>query len=176
MLIENKVLLDKLLIKPILLTDSRGWFYRQLDSRNLSAILQEELNLVNINRSFNINKCTLRGMHMQSPPMAEVKVVSCIQGSIQDVIIDLNPSSSTFLNYVSCILSPENRHQLIVPKGFAHGYLTLEDCTEVQYITTNFYSLEHEQVYNALSSGMNDVWVSDPIYRSEKDSNARDII
>jgi dTDP-4-dehydrorhamnose 3,5-epimerase len=176
MLIKNTLLLEKLLVKPKLLSDNRGWFYRQLDSRDLSAILQEELNVVNINRSFNIKRGTLRGMHLQCQPMAEVKVVSCIKGSIQDVIVDLNPSSSTYLNYVSCILNPDDRYQLIVPKGFAHGYLTLEDSTEVQYITTNYYSLEHELVYNGLSSGLNDVWVSIPKYRSEKDTNAIDII
>ena len=89
--------------------------------------------LVQCNISFNLRAGTLRGMHYQAKPFEEAKLIRCTRGAIYDVIVDLRPDSPTFGKYESCVLTPENRRMLFVPKSFAHGFLTLEDETEVFY-------------------------------------------
>ena len=176
MLKENKELEKMLYIRPNLKEDERGWFNRQIDVRDLFSITKIDNYIVNVNRSFNKAKFTLRGMHMQKYPKQEVKIVSCLAGEIQDIIIDVDPNSPTYLNYVSCILSAVNRCQLIVPFGFAHGYLTLEPNTEVQYFTSEYYSPKHEVVYNSLSKELINLWQQGDYIRSEKDVLANNLI
>jgi dTDP-4-dehydrorhamnose 3,5-epimerase len=95
--------------------------------------------LVQCDISYNRTKGTLRGMHYQSPPYAEAKLVRCTRGAINDVIVDLRSSSQTFLKWLSIELTAENRRALYVPKGFAHGFLTIEDDSEIFYQMSEFY-------------------------------------
>jgi dTDP-4-dehydrorhamnose 3,5-epimerase len=112
--------------------DERGFFARAWCEEELAAHgLDTRVSQCNI--SFNERRGTLRGLHYQVPPHAEVKVVRCTRGSIYDVIVDLRPGSATYMRWIGIELTAENRLQLYVPEGFAHGYLTLEDATETFY-------------------------------------------
>jgi dTDP-4-dehydrorhamnose 3,5-epimerase len=123
-------------------TDQRGFFARTFCQQEFEA---HGLNsqVVQCNVSINNRKGTLRGMHYQAAPFAEAKLVRCSSGSIYDVIIDLRPSSATFKRYFAVELSAENRRMLYIPEGFAHGFQTLQDDTEVFYQMAQRYSAEH---------------------------------
>ena len=122
--------------------DQRGFFTRSF-CRHEFEDLGLNPNLVQMNTGFSYKKGTLRGMHFQTPPHAEAKLVRCLRGAIFDVIIDLRPSSATHQQWLGVQLSQDNRRMLYVPEGFAHGYITLEDNTEMIYQTTEFYSKDH---------------------------------
>jgi len=123
------------------LEDERGFFARSWCFREATE-LGIDPKVVQCNISFNKVKGTLRGMHLQFPPFAESKLVRATRGSIYDVIIDLRPDSETFKQWVGMELTAENRRALFVPKGFAHGFQTLEDNTEIFYQMSEFYTPE----------------------------------
>ena len=123
-------------------SDSRGFFARtfcrqEFEQRGLDPRVAQA------NLSFNDRRGTLRGMHYQRAPHAEAKLVRCTRGAIHDVIIDLRRASPTFRGHFAVCLTGENRTMLYVPDGFAHGFLTLEDSTEVSYLMSVPYSPEH---------------------------------
>ena len=132
------------LITPELLEDERGFFARSF-CRHEFADHGLNADFVQGNLSFNKLKGTLRGMHYQAHPHAEVKLVRCTAGAIYDVIIDLRAESPTFMNWFAAELTAENYQQLYVPKGFSHGYQTMEDHTEVSYQVSSFYSPASER-------------------------------
>lgn len=115
---------------------ARGWSRREFEERGLDA------RLVETNISFNRRRGTLRGMHFQSAPRAQAKLVRCTMGAIYDVVVDLRPESPTFRRWVGVELSAENRLMLFVPEGFAHGFQTLADETEVFYQMSEYYAPE----------------------------------
>jgi dTDP-4-dehydrorhamnose 3,5-epimerase len=121
------------------LEDRRGFFARTWCQREFAA---HGLNprLVQCDLSYNIHRGTLRGMHYQSAPFAEAKLVACIGGAIHDVIIDLRPESPTFKQHLAVRLTAEEHNMLYVPEGFAHGFLTLADETRVFYQMSEFYA------------------------------------
>lgn len=134
-------LMGAYIIEPEKLEDDRGFFARvwcqkEFAERNLDP------NIVQSSISFNKKRGTVRGMHLQLPPFAETKLVRCTQGAIYDVIVDLRPHSATYLNWTAEELTAENRKSLYVPKGFAQGFQTLEDNTEIFYQISEFYSAE----------------------------------
>ncbi|MCB0071431.1 MAG: dTDP-4-dehydrorhamnose 3,5-epimerase [Caldilineaceae bacterium] len=120
------------------LSDERGFFARSFCAREFE---DHGLNpsMAQCNISYNRHAGTLRGMHFQAAPFEEAKLVRCTRGAIHDVIIDLRPDSPTFMRHVGVLLTPEERNMLYVPEGFAHGFLTLEDHTEVFYQMSEFY-------------------------------------
>ena len=120
------------------LSDARGFFARSFCAREFE---DHGLNpsLAQCNISYNRHAGTLRGMHFQASPFEEAKLVRCTRGAIHDVIIDLRPDSPTFMQHVGVQLTPDARNMLYVPEGFAHGFLTLEDHTEVFYQMSEFY-------------------------------------
>jgi dTDP-4-dehydrorhamnose 3,5-epimerase len=126
------------------LEDERGFFARSWCQREFA---ERGLNpsLVQCNISFNRKKGILRGMHYQVTPYEEAKLVRCTMGALYDVIIDLRPGSSTFRQWVAAELSASNRRMLFVPEGFAHGFQTLEDNTEVFYQMSAVYSAGHAE-------------------------------
>jgi len=138
--IETK-LAGAYIIKPELYQDERGFFARTWCQREFT---QHGLNrhLVQCNISFNEKKGTLRGMHFQLPPYAEAKLVRCTMGAIYDVIIDLRLDSPTFKEWVAVELTSQNRAMLYIPAGFAHGFQTLADQSEVFYQMSEFYHPE----------------------------------
>jgi dTDP-4-dehydrorhamnose 3,5-epimerase len=131
-------------ILPEMRQDERGYFARTF-CLNEFAAQGLETNFLQANTSFSAHKNTLRGMHYQKNQFAEAKLVRCIRGKIFDVIIDLRKNSETFLNYHGVELSQKNNKQLYVPRGFAHGYLTMEDDCEITYMVSNFYNPNFEE-------------------------------
>lgn len=148
--------------------DERGFFARFFCEHEYA---QHRLNhqIVQINNSFSRDRGTLRGMHYQLAPKAEDKIIRCLRGSFFDVIIDLRADSATFLKHFAIELSAENRTMLYVPKGFAHGFMTLEDNTEALYLVTEFYSPQYERGirYNDPKFGIR--WPFEPVVISDKD-------
>ena len=118
---------------------ARAWCVNELGEHGLVT------RIVQANVSFNNRKGTLRGMHMQVAPHAEVKVIRATRGSILDVIVDLRPGSPTFKRWTGVELSAANGRALYVPEGFAHGYQTLEDDTETFYLVSEFYAPDAER-------------------------------
>jgi len=118
--------------------DERGFFARTF-CVNEFAEEGIDFNPVQRNLSYNKFKHTLRGMHYQESPYEEAKLVSCVRGSMYDVIIDIREDSTTLDKWIGVELTASNRKMLFVPKGFAHGFLTLEDDTEVSYLMSDFY-------------------------------------
>jgi dTDP-4-dehydrorhamnose 3,5-epimerase len=118
--------------------DDRGFFSRIFCARELAA-RGLETNFVQHSLSFSAARGTLRGMHFQAPPHGEVKVVECVKGAIWDVIVDIRPQSPSFGHWRNVELTAENRRQLYIPVGFAHGFETLSDDTEVRYLISAIY-------------------------------------
>jgi dTDP-4-dehydrorhamnose 3,5-epimerase len=129
------------LINPEPIEDERGFFARSfcVDEFKKHSI---EFSCKQCNISYNSKKGTLRGMHYQCAPFEEAKIVSCIRGSIYDVIVDIRPDSPTFKKWAAQELSAQNHSMLFVPKGFAHGFQTLTDDAEVFYMMSEFYHPE----------------------------------
>ncbi len=156
------------LIRPNRFGDNRGWFMESYSKKDFEeAGLHYEF--VQDNRSFTERKGTVRGLHFQRPPMAQAKLLTCLRGSILDVAVDLRPDSPTYKDWVGVILTAEDPTQLLIPRGFAHGFVTLTDNVEFQYKVDNFYSPEHDGGIRWNDPDIGVEWgVSDPIL-SEKD-------
>ena len=150
--------------------DERGFFAR---SWCLTEFEEHGLNpdLVQCNVSFNKKKGTLRGMHYQSAPHAEAKLVRCTMGALYDVIIDLRPDSPTFKQWFGVEMTAENRRALYVPEGFAHGFQTLEDDTEVFYQTSEFYHPENARGVRYDDPAFGIEWPSSHITISPQDKS-----
>ena len=168
--IEN-YLRGSFLIEPELRIDDRGFFARYFCTEEFS---KQGLNSswAQINNSLSNEIGTLRGLHFQRPPNAEVKVVRCIQGSIWDVIVDLRENSFTFGKWFGAELNSVNRKMMYVPKGFAHGFITLESNSEIIYLVSDPYRVESEGslLWSDLDVGID--WPIEPRYISEKDKQA----
>lgn len=150
---------------------SRGWCKQEFEEHGLKT------DLCQCNISGNKKARTLRGMHYQRPPYAETKFIRCIQGSVYDVIIDLRKGSDTYLKWIGVELSSKNRKALYVPEGFAHGYMTLEDDSEVLYMTTQFYNHDYEDAVRWNDPVIGIVWPCNDLESmiiSEKDRNHRE--
>jgi len=126
-------------IEPI--PDERGFFARAWCPNEFEAH-GLETNLMQCNISYSVRKGTLRGMHYQAEPFAETKLVRCTRGAIYDVVLDLRPQSPTFKNWIAVVVTAENRNMVYVPRGCAHGFLTLETGTEVFYQMSQVYSAD----------------------------------
>jgi len=126
------------LIEPEPIRDSRGYFARTFCMRDFEERGLES-RFVQHSRSFSATKGTLRGLHFQTPPHEEVKLVSCVSGTVYDVIVDLRPNSPTYRKWQGFELSADNKRQLYVPAGFAHGFQTLTDNAELNYLISAFY-------------------------------------
>lgn len=124
-------------------TDNRGFFTRTFCEKEFAShnLVQH---FVQANHSGTHGKGVIRGMHFQHSPFCEVKVVKCVQGSIYDVIVDVREGSPTFLQWFGAELSAENRRMMYVPAGFAHGFQSLTDYSEITYMVSSFYNKESE--------------------------------
>lgn len=144
MKIERLAIPDVVLITPKNFRDERGFFSETWNERTLSAA-GFDLRFVQDNHALSRTKGTVRGLHFQTPPKAQDKLIRCTRGSILDVAVDIRHSSKTYGQHVAIVLSAENWSQLLVPKGFAHGYATLEPDTEVIYKVSDYYSPAHDK-------------------------------
>lgn len=157
------------IIKPQVFGDNRGFF---LESYSKKKFAKEGIDaeFVQDNHSKSEKKGTLRGLHFQAPPYAQAKLIRVVSGKILDVIVDLRRDSETFGKWESFELSAENFQMLFVPRGFAHGFITLEDDTEVLYKADNFYEPESEGGIAWNDSDLKINWpIENPIL-SERDS------
>ena len=150
--------------------DDRGFFARVF-CRNEFAEIGLANEFLQVNNSLSADKATLRGMHYQLAPNAETKVVRCIRGGLCDVIVDLRPHSETFLQHFAVELTAENRRMLYVPKGFAHGFITLEEDTEAFYFVDEFYAPEQERGIRWNDPNIAIEWPIEPLVVSDKDQN-----
>tara|TARA_Y100000991_G_C21975203_1_gene351831 strand:- start:4976 stop:5563 length:588 start_codon:yes stop_codon:yes gene_type:complete len=136
-----------ILIKPKVLKDERGFFYESWNEKDWEEILksynQPYKPFVQDNHSKSV-KGVLRGLHFQKDPYPQDKLVRCISGEIFDVAVDIRQNSRTFGDWIGVNLSANNKNQLWIPKGFAHGFLTLSENAEVNYKTTNFWNRDCE--------------------------------
>ncbi|MBN8474449.1 dTDP-4-dehydrorhamnose 3,5-epimerase [Sulfuritalea sp.] len=155
--------------------DERGFFGRAFCENELAAQGLSS-RFVQVNNSLSATKGTLRGMHYQLAPKAETKIVRCIRGAIWDVILDLRKDSSTFGQSFGAELSADNRRMMYVPKGFAHGCLTLEDDTELFYLVDEFYSPAEERGVRWNDPQFDMKWPIPPVVVSDKDSGWKDFV
>lgn len=118
--------------------DERGFFARNFCRKEMAA-LGLDAGIVQCNTSFTCRKGTIRGMHFQRPPMEEVKYVQCVQGSLFDVMVDLRSSSPSYGKWFGAELTCQSNRTICIPKGFAHGFQTLEDDTRILYYVTQYY-------------------------------------
>ena len=150
------------------LEDERGFFTRIWDKKKIQDKGLDS-DLVQMSFSFTKKKGTLRGMHFQKKPFEETKLVRCTRGKIFDVIIDLRPESNTYKKWIGVELKSDNLKMLYIPEGFAHGFQTLEDDTEVFYQMSNWFSPEHAQGIRWNDEEFNIEWpIKNPII-SKKD-------
>lgn len=160
-----------IVIEPNVFGDNRGWFS---ESYNDAVFKDNGINTMFIqdNHSYSAQKGVLRGLHFQNNPKAQTKLVRCTKGSIWDVVVDLRRNSPTYLKWFGIELTAENHKMLLVPQGFAHGFVTLENDCEVQYKVDNLYDkkLDRSIKYNDPSIGIK--WPIDEVILSEKDKNA----
>ena len=161
------------LIDPEKIEDSRGFFARtwcQRDFERHGISFQP----VQCNMSHNKSKGILRGMHYQSAPHQEAKLVWCIKGAIHDVIIDLRPLSPTFMQYLSVVLSEENRRILFIPEGFANGFQTLQNESDVFYQMSEFYTPEFAKGVRWNDPAFGIQWPTDERLISDRDQGFPD--
>ena len=136
---------DVLLIEPVVHNDKRGHFVETYKQKLLDEALGCQVNFIQDNESKSTSKGVLRGLHFQSPPFTQNKLVRVINGRVLDVVVDIRRGSLTFGRYVSVELSEKNKKQLFVPRGFAHGFVTLSDEVIFAYKVDAYYSAEHEE-------------------------------
>lgn len=168
---QSEIIPELKIITPDIFADNRGFFYEMYSEKKFHD-LGIDIKFVQDNSSFSKQKGTLRGLHFQTNPMAQTKLVSCIRGEILDVAVDLRVGSPTYLKYDSIVLSEENKQMFLIPKGFAHGFLTLTDNVQVMYKVDEFYSYEHDRSIKFDDVQINVNWGCDDVVLSQKDLNA----
>ncbi len=135
---------EVILFEPKVFGDERGFFYESFNQQTFNQLTGLNVQFVQDNHSKS-QKGVLRGLHYQLPPKAQGKLVRVVQGEVFDVAVDIRKNSPTFGQWVSAILSAENKQQLWIPEGFAHGFLTLSETAEFLYKTTDYYAPEMER-------------------------------
>lgn len=159
---------DLLVVELESLNDERGFFARSFCVREFQKI-GIDLSIVQCNVSFNEKAGTLRGLHFQAPPHQEAKLIRCTRGAIHDVVVDVRRGSPTYLRWYAVALTPSNGRMLYVPQGFAHGFQSLEDQSEVFYMMSEFYHPESARGLRWNDPALAIVWpLEDPIM-SEND-------
>lgn len=124
--------------------DERGWFMRSFSADIFEKEIGQQINWVQTNHSYTAKKGSVRGMHFQHEPFAEIKLVRCIAGAVFDVVVDLRKESLTYLKWFGIELTAANKKQLLIPKGCAHGFQTMEENTELIYAHSEYYKPEQE--------------------------------
>ena len=159
------------IIEPDVFGDNRGWFMETWSDKKLKD-LGIDVTFVQDNQSYSAKKGILRGLHFQMDPMAQAKLVRVVRGAVMDVAVDLRKGTPTYLQYVTVELSAENKRQFFIPRGFAHGFVTLTDDVEFVYKVDNYYSKECDRSVRFDDPEIGVEWgIEDPIL-SEKDLSA----
>jgi dTDP-4-dehydrorhamnose 3,5-epimerase len=154
--------------------DDRGFFARLFCEKEFGAA-GLETRFVQINNSLTVTKGTLRGLHYQLPPAAEVKVVRVVRGALWDVIVDLRAGSTTYLRWFGTELNEDNRLMMYVPRGFGHGFIALTDNVETLYLNSAFYAPEAERGLRWNDPAVRIEWLQQPQEMSSKDRKWPDL-
>ena len=162
---------DLFIIEPQVFGDNRGWFMESWSQKKMEEV-GLFYNFVQDNHSFSAIKGTLRGLHFQKGSSSQAKLVRCVRGAVFDVAVDLRKNSKTYKKWVGCILSEENKKQFLIPRGFAHGFLTLTDNVEFVYKADNYSDPQADRNIIWNDEEINIDWgIENPIL-SEKDKKA----
>lgn len=162
---------EVVICKPTIINDERGYFFESFKKEALEKALGYPLHFIQDNEAKS-TKGVLRGLHYQLPPFAQTKLVRVIQGSVLDIVVDIRKDSPTFGKQVAIELNDENKWQLLVPMGFAHGYLVLSDTAIFSYKVDNYYNKESERgiIYNDKQLNINWNFPENELIISEKDT------
>lgn len=163
---------EVLIFEPKVFGDSRGYFFESFNQADFDEAVGYHVDFVQDNHSKS-SKGVLRGLHYQLSPHAQGKLVRCVEGEVFDVAVDIRKSSKTFGQWVGVTLSAENKRQLWIPEGFAHGFLTLSETAQFLYKTTNYYAPQSERsiLWNDIEIGIHWPEISD-VLLSDKDKAA----
>lgn len=161
---------DVKIIEPKVFGDERGYFYESFNAKIFEEAVGRTVNFIQDNHSSS-QYGVVRGLHYQLPPFGQGKLVRCVEGEVFDVAVDIRKNSPTFGQWVGVILSAENKKQLWIPEGFAHGFMTLSERAQFVYKTTNYYSPASERCIRWDDSDINIEWpkIGDPKL-SDKDA------
>lgn len=173
MIIEKTFIKDLILITPNVFTDDRGYFMESFNQKKLASVINHSF--VQDNESLS-QKGVLRGLHFQLPPYPQAKLIRVIKGSILDVAVDLRKNSESYGKHFKHVLSGENKKQLYIPEGFAHGFHCLENNSLINYKCSDYYQSEYEASILWNDIDLNIDWgIENPIL-SEKDKIAENFI
>ena len=164
---------DLLLIEPQVFKDDRGFFFESFNQKDFEEIVGRNITFVQDNHSKS-SQGVLRGLHYQIEPFQQAKLVRVIQGKVWDIVVDIRENSSTYGQWCDEILSAENKKQLWIPEGFAHGFYVLSETAELVYKANHFYSKEHERTIHWKNNPFNIEWPikNQQVLVSEKDDLA----
>lgn len=162
---------DVLILEPQIFGDQRGWFMESWSDRMLKDA-GIDISFVQDNHSFSAVKGTLRGLHYQLNPMCQAKLIRCTRGELWDVAVDIRKGSPQYGQWTGVHLSAENKRQVLVPRGFAHGFITLTDDVEVQYKADNYYAPECDGNIRWNDPDIGIEWPIEPVILSSKDAAA----
>lgn len=169
--LEKTDICGAVVLTPKVFGDNRGWFMESYSKRTLEELgITDEF--IQDNRSFSAEKGTLRGLHCQTDPMAQAKLLTCLKGEIMDVAVDIREGSPTYKKWVAVKLTAENKKAFYIPAGCLHGFVTLSDDVEVMYKVDKFYSPENDRSIKFNDPDLGVEWnIENPIL-SQKDINA----
>lgn len=171
MLIEDKFFNSIILLKPKVFEDHRGYFFESYSKKTFQN-LGLNCEFILEGHSYSKKKGTIRGLHFQIPPHEQTLNIQVIQGSVKDVLVDIRRRSPFFGRHVTTVLSHENKHQLIVPPGFAHGFCTLTDDVHMLYKMSAYYAPKHDRTIRWNDPDINVDWGYENPIMSEKDAGA----
>ena len=160
-----------IIIEPQVFGEERGWFMESWSKQKYDSVLPH-IDFVQDNHSYSAEKGVLRGLHYQIDPMAQAKMIRCTRGSIFDVAVDIRKNSPQYKKWTGVTLSADNKKQLFIPQGFAHGFLTLTDDVEVQYKADNYYAPHYDGNIRWDDPDIGIEWPFEPSILSDKDKNA----
>lgn len=175
MKVVNTAIPEVLILEPKVFGDQRGFFFESFNHQVFEETIGYSVSFVQDNHSKS-SKGVLRGLHYQLAPYMQGKLVRCIAGEVFDVAVDIRPDSATYKKWVAVNLSAQNKRQLWIPEGFAHGFLVLSDSAELLYKTTGYYTPESEKSIRYDDPELNIDWpvVGGQLLLSQKDKNAAD--
>jgi dTDP-4-dehydrorhamnose 3,5-epimerase len=159
------------ILEPVVHGDSRGWFMETYNAQELKRLGITTV-FVQDNQSFSKEKGIIRGLHCQTNPHCQTKLIRCTRGSILDVIVDIRRGSPTYLKHIGVELTSENKRMLYIPKGFLHGFVTLSDDVEVQYKVDDYYFKENDRSVRFDDPAIGVAWPVVPKEMSQKDLSA----
>ena len=173
-MVEEKINIEGLkLFSPKVFEDERGYFTEFYNKEDFDAVIGEESKFVQDNISCS-HKNVIRGLHFQKPPFSQGKLIQVLRGKVMDVIVDIRRDSKTYGEHCKIELSDKNHKKLWIPSGFAHGFQTLEDNTEVIYQMSEFYYPGHSSGFRWNDPSFNIKWPTDPRVISSKDQSFPD--